>query len=483
MRRANFALAIVIVCVGVLVACGGGSMSTQTSTGGGMVPMSLTIRDNPPMGVTVLSFEIQITGAALQPSDASMQAVSLLAKPTEVELEHLQTESALLANVNVPAGNYDGVTVTFASPQLTILNQTGATLTVGGQNCLNMQICELNPALNAAMASVQAPMAPFPIMLSMNSPVELRMDFNVNTSIQQNDLSITPAISVKQIQKAEEDEDEIRVIGEVKSIDSMMGTFTVQDLFTGNPSTFSTGNNTEFDFEDACNADDFSCLQMGQVVRVEAQQQQDGSLFATEVKLFAEGNQLAIEGTVTTINAGANSFQIVIGHEEGFGEEQMQHGGIGMPLTVVLVPAATFATDTTGISLPAGLNFASLADMMVGQSVRVHPTGLSIMGTPPNISITADQVKLEPAQVTGTITAINGNASPPTLTLGNLPPLFTNSGTSSLQVDVLSTTMFEDVSSLSGLNGGNIISVEGLLFKSTNPPTVVAEKIFKRESD
>jgi hypothetical protein len=27
------------------------------------------------------------------------------------------------------------------------------------------------------------------------------------------------------------------------------------------------------------------------------------------------------------------------------------------------------------------------------------------------------------------------------------------------------------------------VSVAGLLFKSTNPPTVVAEKIFKRESD
>src|SRR5260370_40517737 len=105
--------------------------------GGGMVLLGGPIRESPPMGVTVLSFEIQITGAALQPSDASMQAVSLLAKPAEVELEHLQTESALLANVNVPAGNYNGVMVTFASPQLTILNQTGGTLTVGGHNCPN----------------------------------------------------------------------------------------------------------------------------------------------------------------------------------------------------------------------------------------------------------------------------------------------------------------------------------------------------------
>ena len=51
-----------------------------------------------PMGVTVLSFEIEVTGAALQPSDSSKQPVSILSEPEDIEVEHLQTESALLAS-------------------------------------------------------------------------------------------------------------------------------------------------------------------------------------------------------------------------------------------------------------------------------------------------------------------------------------------------------------------------------------------------
>jgi len=46
----------------------------QTPLGTNMAQVSLTIHDSPPMGVTVLSFEIEVTGAALQPSDSKQPA-------------------------------------------------------------------------------------------------------------------------------------------------------------------------------------------------------------------------------------------------------------------------------------------------------------------------------------------------------------------------------------------------------------------------
>jgi hypothetical protein len=55
--------------------------STQTPSGTSAAQVSLTIHDNPPTGVTVLSFEIEVTGASLQPSDSSMQSVSMLSDP------------------------------------------------------------------------------------------------------------------------------------------------------------------------------------------------------------------------------------------------------------------------------------------------------------------------------------------------------------------------------------------------------------------
>lgn len=486
MRNSISAFAFVMLAAMFLAACGS-SPSAQQSSGTGTVPMSLTISDNPPAGVTVLSFQIEITGASLLPSNPSEQPVSLIAKPEDVELEHLQTESALLANINVPAGTYNGVTVTFASPQMTILNQTGATLTVGNQKCANMQICEITPTLNAASVTVQAPTQPFPITLSANSPVVLGLDFNLNASIQQSNLSITPTISVSELPAlAAQQQERMHLIGQITAVDQTNQTFTLTDELTGNSYTISTNSNTDFDFGPTCSAENFSCLQTNQIVIVHVVQTSSGTLLATKVELFAPPivSQMTVEGVVTGINTSSSSFQIVVGYEGEFTGGQMQPiPGIttGIPLTVDVALQATFAIDTDNLTLPSGLSFASLNDMMVGQTVRVHVTAFSAMGTPPSFTITVDQIRLEPSEVTATITAINTSVTPQTFTLGNLPPLFTNSGTSTLQVDVLSTTFFCNVSGLDALSSGDYVSVAGLLFKTTSTPIMVAEAVFKRQ--
>ena len=143
------------VCFAVLViGCGGGMSSSQTPTATNMTQATLTIHDNPPMGVTVLSFEIEVTGAALQPSDSTKQPVSMLSEPEDIELEHLQTESALLASKSVPTGTYNSLMVSFANPKMTIQNQTGMTLTLGSQMCADKQVCEFDPKLNQSSVTV-----------------------------------------------------------------------------------------------------------------------------------------------------------------------------------------------------------------------------------------------------------------------------------------------------------------------------------------
>jgi hypothetical protein len=153
-------------------------------------------------------------------------------------------------------------------------------------------------------------------------------------------------------------------------------------------------------------------------------------------------------------------------------------------LTINLAPQATFSIDTSGFMLPSGLNFASPTDIMVGQEVRLHPTGAPT-GTPPNLVVTVDQVQLEPSFVTGTITAVNTTSNPQTFTLGSLPMSFTNAGIMAIQVDVLSTTQFETeedqmVSGLSSFKTGDTVSVRGLLFNTMTTPTMVAEKVVNR---
>ena len=99
-----FVFSVALVSCVFLVACGG-SMSSSTVSSTTMsngVPMSLAIGDTPPSDVAVLFFEASITGASLQPSDASKPAVSVLSMPVEVEFGHLQSDTAFLSLTSVP---------------------------------------------------------------------------------------------------------------------------------------------------------------------------------------------------------------------------------------------------------------------------------------------------------------------------------------------------------------------------------------------
>jgi hypothetical protein len=494
MRKAISCLMPIALFAIVLAGCGSGMSSTSTqtpSTPSSAAQVSLTMHDSPPMGVTVLSFEIEVTGASLQPSDSSSQPVSMVTEPEDIEVEHLQTESALLASKSVPTGTYTGLTASFANPRMTIQNQTGSTLTVGSQSCPDQQVCEFNPKLNQSSVTVQSPTQPFPITLTMNSPVVLKMDFNIDSSIQQSDLSITPAISLVQLPPASsnggnQSDEDMEIVGNITSIDQTGHTFMIQTGMNGPSYTIATDTNTQFDFGSSCSAENFSCLQTGQTIKVDAKMQTDGSLLAFEVKLFQPPNQFSFSGTITSVNSGAGSFQIVLFDEENFGSGEMGSSSMGSSLTVNLATQTTFSIDTDGFMLPSGLNFASAADLMVGQEVRLHPTGAPT-GTSPNLMVTVDQVQLEPSHVTASITAINTSGNPQTFTLGSLPSFYTNAGISSIQVDVLSTTQFETeedqvMSGLSSLKAGDTVSVRGLLFNTMTTPTMVAEKVVSRST-
>src|SRR5438876_92895 len=98
MSKASSCSVLLVSFAALLVGCSGGMTSPNQPVRPNMVQASLTIHDNPPTGVTVLSFDIDVTGAELQPSETGTQPVSMLSEPEDIELEHLQTESALLAS-------------------------------------------------------------------------------------------------------------------------------------------------------------------------------------------------------------------------------------------------------------------------------------------------------------------------------------------------------------------------------------------------
>src|SRR2546426_11428054 len=95
-----------LVCVGLLVlalvaGCGGSSSSSFSGGGGGgtTAPFSLTMRDDPPAGVDVISFEGNVIGATLGPNGPDLLAGK---GPIENEGKRPGVEKAVPRTAKVP---------------------------------------------------------------------------------------------------------------------------------------------------------------------------------------------------------------------------------------------------------------------------------------------------------------------------------------------------------------------------------------------
>src|SRR5262245_17978559 len=311
--RNQLSFALAMKCCVLLLACNG-SMSRNSATNG--VPMSLTIGDTPPSGVAVLFFEASITGASLLPTDTSKSAVSVMSTPVEVEFGHLQTDTAFLSLANVPPDTYQSLTLTFGNARMTIVNHSGAAI----GSCGNDSVCELTPTFNPSTATLSS--TPFPITISQKSLVGIRLDFNVETSLQ-NDLSINPAVTIKKLtqQSDSDNQQEMEHVDELDGQVTAVGTnqFTLTDERSGQAFTINVDSNTMFeDFDRSgctANPEDFSCVQTGQTVDVDLSMNGTGTMLAKSVEFEEKSQQVAIKGTITSMDSTAQ-FHIVMFNEE-----------------------------------------------------------------------------------------------------------------------------------------------------------------------
>jgi len=442
----------------------------------------LTIGDIPPNGVAVIFFEALITGASLQPSDTTKPAVSVLTTPVEVEFGHLQTDTAFLSLGNVAPDTYKSLKLTFGSAVLTIVNHSGAAI----GSCANNSVCELTPSFNPSMATVSG--APFPITIRQHSAVGIRLDFNVNSSVQ-NDLSINPTATVRRLVQRE-DSDENEEMEEVDEIDGQVtavGTnqFTLRNERSGQSFTITVNSNTVFeDFGRAgCTVvpANLSCVKVGQILDVDLSENGMGTMLAKRVEFEEDANRQALKGVITSVDS-TTQFHMVV-----FNEEPAVAGiSEGAPVVVAIQPNAIFLVgrevlgEDGGFPI-AGLSFASGADLLVGQDVQIRPGTASSSGGV--TTVTTGLVRLWPSQITGRVGSINTTNG--TFTLVGLSPLFTGATPPVTTINVVtlsgSEMDFINFSGLGSLAVGNTVSVKGLLFNTPGTPTLVTRKV--REDD
>lgn len=449
----------------------------------GASALSVTVTDTPPTNVTVLSFEVSVTGATLNPGGPDLLAGR---GPVRIEAEELETESAFFNTVGVAPGTYTMLNLTFANPELTFKN--GTTMNLAG--CAPGAVCEINPTGTlTSVVNFPAPGLVIPGNPSTSgmmgqdmggdneqTAMGIQLDLDVNTILTMAlgvDFSQAGAVTVKQLAREAE--------GEFDDVDELQG--TVQNLSTANMTftlhtmngdfSITTNTNTQFEFPN-CMTNDISCLQNNFVVEVDAMMMPGGGFLAREISFEDQGEDDEMEGVVFKID-DATHFEMVVLDEL----RSLNNVNVGNPVVVTL-SNPSFQVQMEELNAPSALvsAFQSATDtsqLLTGQTVEVRLTAPANPGPP--IAVTADRVRLRMSQLTANV---SGSPTPPNFMLGNLPSLFTGAGITSIQVDTSDTTRFEGVTNLSGLANMDPVSVRGLLFKNGASPVLVAKKIRKR---
>src|SRR5258708_376134 len=442
------------------------STATITVTAGAAA-VSVTITDTPPAGVPLLSFEVNVTGAMLNPG-----SVDLLAGkgPIQIEVKQLETESAFLSTATVPAGTFTSLTLTFANPELTFKNDTGAALA----GCVVGAVCEIK-ATGMLTSTVNFPGSGIVIMA--NSSTGIQVDVNPNTILSTTlgvDFSLAGAVSVQQLT--------MKTAGELDALDDLRG--AVQGLDTTNKKftlhtadgdfPITTDSNTEFDFE-ACAANNFTCLQNNQVVEVDVKLMAGGVFLAKKIEFEDDTEDDELEGIVFKIDDATHFEMVVLDELRGVNNVNVGNA------TVVTLSNPGFQVKADGLSVPSALqgSFEGATDtsqLLPGQTVEIRLTGPANPGPP--VTVPTNRVRLRMTQFTASVKA--GSIVAPHFSVDTLPALFSNAGINSIHVQTSSNTDFEGISGVTALADGNTVSLRGLLFKNgALPPELIGKKVRK----
>jgi Domain of unknown function (DUF5666) len=477
-------IALLAVALTAFSGCGSRSATISGAPSDALSPVSLSITDAPPAGVTVFSFELTLISAVLNPG-----SIDLLAEkgPLNIEVKRLETETALINTTNVPPGAYTNVALTFVNPQLTFRNDTGGTLTVGGTACINGSVCEVNPS-GSLTATVNLPAGGG--ALAAAKPAGFIVDVNLANLFKPDmtlDFRNAQAVSLRRVPLSSVPTGQVEKLEEIQGIVEDEGTtanhFTLQTAARGNLDV-QVNTTTLFD---GCSANDLSCIQNDQAVEVDLGLLAGGVLYARRIAVTDDAANAVddgIEGFIYQIDDATHFRMVTLDFLRG-------SLGIvrGRRLDVKLQEATQFQVGTGGLTLPPDIQTAktafesatdtsaSTSQLQVGQQVQVRflllrqpdvsePMGLLVLET--------NRVRLTRTRFTAAVASTAGS----TFTVNTLPPVFSSSASpvTSIQVSTSSDTEFENTTGVGDLSAGALVSLRGFLFRGA-PPRMFADKV------
>jgi hypothetical protein len=479
MPRIHTHCTIVLLAFCATVAgCKGAHSVSSGGSSGGTAPVVLAMTDTPPTNVSILSAEVTLTGATLNPG-----SVPVFSGSATVELTRLQTDIAYLATTKVAPGTYTSLALTFSNPMLTFENDAPGSVTfgVGSPTCNVGAICTIQSV--ATNLSTTITLSNF--TLSANTGAGLLVDVNLNNLLSatlgadfiagSTVSQFTPGGSGAPPVGAED------VVGQVASTDATNSKFSLQNVLITVPLTLTVDNTTTFlNFPaGTCTTPSIACVQTNQILSVDISVRADGTPVARNV-LFEDANSTdaEVEGIVTS--TGSLTFKIVtLAVSDSTLSTSLPIGSLATvtftgstPSDVDFLHADNVQIITSTFGLPFDLTTAG--DLIVGQQVQVRRNPSSS-----GASITADHVRLRSSRVSGIIQSPASTF----FVLGSVPSLFIPRGTAVIQAKTSSGSVSAictgTAANCSLLGAGLAASVRGPLFANAGTPTLIASKVIQ----
>jgi len=412
--------------------------NTNNVSPGSMSTTQVRVTDSP--SDDIVAFNVTINSIVLTSNSGA--TVTLLDTPMQIEVSHLSGQFQVLKVMDVPQDSYASATVTISSPSITVFNSTT-------HQPQDLSVTLTSPTVDLTFSPA--------LMIGGPSNV-LDFDFRLNDSVTINGSTATvdPVFKVNaHATQNDNNEDDGMVDGFTGKVTTVSGTtFTVTSFGRNNSTvTFTTNSSTQFQ-----GVTDFSGITSGEIVKVEASPQTDGTLLAVEVKvrmLHSIHLSLDLEGPVTQVTGNpATSIQLVL---IDCSDEGAPLPGSG--INVGINSNTTFVLNDDDVDL-TGLPFTPQFDattIIAGQNVEVDTSLVSFTG------VTANSIELESSTVTGTVSGVTTSGGIASFTL-TVPP---DSVFAMLTGQTTLTVYQHSSTSLSGMTtvaNGDIIHATGLVF-------------------
>jgi hypothetical protein len=256
-----------------------------------MGQVSVFLQDAPADGV--VAFNVTLTDAAL--FDSGGKRYPLLSWSRNFELRQFRLASTLgIAGASITPGTFNNLELGLSTPRMTIVGANGAL----------QQLTETStPSVSLANSTVTVPAS---ISLASGQAQAVVLDFDLQSSLSMDangNYVITPVLKSAPTAAAGNDELSMTLVKVTAVQAAPANSMDVQLLGIGEIVHVKVDNNTQFDPA----IGQFSSLQAGQMIELEAKFQADGSYLAKYVNQGAPDPTLRYQGVLMDTNQNGSN--------------------------------------------------------------------------------------------------------------------------------------------------------------------------------